>query len=525
MRTGDVTTTLTAAQKAGGKALCKVVLTFTATARANSTEYTVGDRVRPASATGRHYICTTTGTSHSSEPSWPTTAGDTVTEGGGSTLVWTDNGLVSQTYDNDSTTNRMLDLRHSEEEWSQTANIVIDNRDGNLTALKIEGFTAVISYGYNTSDGDEYSASAPLTVISQKTDSMQGELVTSLGCAGLFNLFGEDKANAAYNPDRINTDTVKTLLDAVAKKTLACFDHCTEHTPTYDSSYDDSIINAFKPADYFSVGLNESRLSAFRKLLRLTKCKARVENDSGTATIHIFQPTITGSSYNYEYNDAVTGHNFFDKSVRTRLVIPNKVTVSSHPDDTDSYTGTATDNPSYEALKFYLPEYRYARPSSDAQALLIAAAILQGYQLARERGHGHAMMNVYQEVMDYVKITDSRADDTRIGNIGALVRHYRPGTFDFEFRFGDLALEGLAGTISPSSPVTTQIDRERLPNYYRILFDEIERLGNNLNSLASLTNSILDYLAELAEQSRVAEFIRLSVIERLEIPQGRNKYT
>jgi len=353
-------------------------------------------------------------------------------------LVLSKAGESDVTY-SESSTNRILDARHTEAEWSQTAQVVVDNRDGNLTALALEGWSGVISYGYTTTDGAEYSSAAPLTVIAQKTDRMQGELVTSFSLAGLFNLFGEDKANAAYRPDDDNTDTVKTILDAVAGATLACFDHCEAHTITYDTGYDDSIIDTFKPADYFSIGLNESRLSVFKKLLRLTKCKARVENDSGTATIHIFQPTISGSTYDYEYNDAVTGHNFFDKSVRKRLVIPNKVTVSNHPDHEDSYTGTATDSDSYDALGFYLPEYRYARPTSDAQALLIATAILQGYQLAREKGHGHAMMNVYQEVMDYVKITDSWAGDTRTGNIGSLVRHYRPGTFDFEFRFGSLA--------------------------------------------------------------------------------------
>ena len=298
----------------------------------------------------------------------------------------------------------------------------------------------------------------------------------------------------------LGVHTVKTILDAVAGATLACFNHTEAHTITYDTGYDDGIIDTFIPADYFSVGLNESRLSVIKKLVGLTKCKTRVSNDSGTATIHIFQPTTSGDTYDYEYNDAVTGHNFFDKSVRKRLVIPNKVTVSNHPDHEDTYTGTATDSASRTALGYYLPEFKYARPVSDAQALLIATAILQGYQLARERGHGHAMMNVYQEVMDYVKITDSWAADTRIGNIGSLTRYYRPGKFDFEFRFGSLSTGGLAGTVSPSTPLPSQITQGRAPTY-QALVDEIERLyaevGNRVliedfNVLIDAVNWLLD---------------------------------
>jgi len=47
---------------------------------AASTAYNVGDVVRPTSRNGFVYVCTAAGTSGSSEPSWPTTAGQTVTD-------------------------------------------------------------------------------------------------------------------------------------------------------------------------------------------------------------------------------------------------------------------------------------------------------------------------------------------------------------------------------------------------------------------------------------------------------------
>ncbi|MFC6080941.1 DUF4082 domain-containing protein [Sphaerisporangium aureirubrum] len=51
------------------------------TARANTTEYAVGDLVRPASSNGHVYRCMVAGTSGSSAPTWPTTTLTTVTDG------------------------------------------------------------------------------------------------------------------------------------------------------------------------------------------------------------------------------------------------------------------------------------------------------------------------------------------------------------------------------------------------------------------------------------------------------------
>ncbi len=440
-------------------------------------------------------------------------------------IVLTQQGdSTTHTYGID-TTNRILNINHAEQEWSQTAEVQVSNRDGNLTALTLEGYLGVISWGYkDITQGDEYSATAPLTVISQKTDSLGGEVVSSFSLAGLFNLWGEQEATEAYTPDRINSDTVKTILDAIAGATLTCFNTYPAHTITYDSGYDDSIINAFTPADSFSIAKGESRRSAYKKALGYTKCKSRVENDAGTATPHIFQPLITGSNYDYEYKNAwgVTNHTFFNKSVRTRLVLPNKVVAMNHPDHDDTYTGNATDAASYAALgDQYYTKTVYVRASSNAQCALIATAVLQRFQIAAEKGHGLAPMNVGQEVMDYVKITDSRTSDSRVGNIGYLNRWYSfapklPTRFGIEIRFGSLLQPGLAGTILPSALDVGAPGTEGQTSASKIL-----ALQNAYLDLFTFVQQISDYL--IAQQESL-EFQRLSVVERFQGPMGTDKY-
>ena len=452
-------------------------------------------------------------------------------------IVLTQQGdSTEKTYDIDSTPNRILELSHKEQEWSQTAQITVDNRDGNLTALSLEGYTGPISYGY----GANYSAAAPLTVIAQKADSLQRDQVTTFSLAGLFNLWAEQEATEAYTPDEINTDTIKTIMDAIAGATMTCFGSYPAHTITYDSGYDDSIINAFTPNDHFSVAKGESRLSAYQKAIRYTKCKSRVENDAGVATIHVFQHET--SSYDYEYKDAIdpANHNFFDKSVRSRLVLPNKVVVRNHPDHDDSYTGNATDATSYAALNDqYYPKTVYVRPASNAQCTLIATAILLRYQLAAEKGHGITYMNCGQEVMDYVKITDSYVGDNRDGNIGYIHRWYsayekEPTRFGMEFRFGTLEIIGLAGTVPPKQtkitvPTGPQETYASLVDTVASLIDSYNGLVDDYNTLQGDVNfalakilALTNYVIDLQWEDRVA---KLDVYLRLQIPSGTDMYS
>lgn len=56
-----------------------------------STAVVAGELKKPTVANGHYYRCTTGGTTHSAQPTWPTTAEATVTDG---TAVWEEAGLL-----------------------------------------------------------------------------------------------------------------------------------------------------------------------------------------------------------------------------------------------------------------------------------------------------------------------------------------------------------------------------------------------------------------------------------------------
>lgn len=346
-------------------------------------------------------------------------------------------GEVAKIYYIDSGDDRILASRHIEQEWSNAGQVVLQDSDATLSALDLHGWVGYMGYGY----GANYSEAAPMEVIAQTTSSRSGSIVTSLGMAGVFDMMGEDHASEDYSPEDTNGDTVKVILTAIVTATMACFSHTKAYIITFDTGYDagDNLINTVIPADYFIISAGETRLSAFKKALAFCGCKARIEYDG---EVHIFVPEATTPEY--VYDDVVTGHNFYEKSVRKRLTIPNKVIVSSHPDHELQYTGTATDNASYTALLRYITDYRYIRATSNQQCQDIAEAMIKNHQLAAERGHGFAPMNCGQEVFDYVNIVDSKVGDERAGNIGYINREYSQGRFTMEFRFGKPSLGGVA---------------------------------------------------------------------------------
>ena len=411
---------------------------YTAVARSAwvaNTAYSVDDVVIPNTINGYQYRCTVAGASHATtEPTWGTALGVTQTDG---TVTW--------------------------------------EMDGN--------------------SGDEYAPRAPLKVDAQEFLSSETQLTCRLYLIGIPNDLAGDKAVSKYTQEDTNTSTVKTLLDAVAGATLSPYTSYPAVTLTYDTGYDDSIINAFIPADYFSVAVNENRDGKISELLAYTHCHRRAEADGAT---HIFQPTVSGTTYDYEFRlDVDTYHTFFSKALRHRFVNPNKEIVSSNPDHAPQYSGSSTSATSY-ALRAKI-RTTYRRVVSDAQATLIAAALIERDELAAERGSAVVPMNCGQELFDYIKITDSRENgDSRVGNIQymqfncALGIGNTDGRFDLTIRFGKLNMQSISALLGDTTG--ERITQVVGGGVSQDLINTIYALQDDVITLFKGQNEIIDYI-------------------------------
>lgn len=327
---------------------------------------------------------------------------------------------------------RILEIKHPEDPYSQKAEVLLNDWDTFLDDLNLKGFKAVIANGLVTSAGAEYSDNAPLWVITQQFTSGPGLLLCTLNLEGILDLMARDEASESYSPEETDTKTVKTLLTQIITATLAAFNHCYAYQVVYDS--EDSLIDSYKPKDSFRIRVGDTRLSKIKWLLDKTGCVARPQKDG---KIHIFKPTTTGTSYDYEHS-LEEGHTFFAKAYKERLIIPNYVVVKSQPDDDPQYSGFAKDDESYARL----PKRKHfrLRLESNQQATDIAQAYIDKYKLGSDMGSAEIPMNVGAELFDYDKVTDERQGDSRVGNIGYIYRHYRGGDnpkFDMTFSFGN----------------------------------------------------------------------------------------
>jgi hypothetical protein len=372
------------------------------------------------------------------------------------------------------------------------AKVTLDNSDASLSAIDLKGYKATISYGGTTSAGDEYSACAPLWVIGQTVDTSLSGLNCILTCIGIPDLLAEDRASTNIIPSQVGDVgwgyTVKTWINAILGATLSCYSHCTAYTVDWDS--EDSLIDAFMPNDGFRIYVGGSRLSAVRRLLDYTKCTMRVGDDGH---VHIFVPVTSGTTYDYEYKWSVPGeHPFFAEQYKSATIIPNYIVVQTLDDAGTPYLGYASVADKIGEIRAY---YQHAI-TSNAQGTSIAEAILSKIQLNAEIGWAEALiMNVGQEVGDYVKVTNSLSGQNRTGNIGSLVRNCKASktrkAFNISFTFGEqINAKGTENLLETYSDAYANIGRMSVKNLYaeNIIADQIDMTSVTLDTIGNGTS-------------------------------------
>ena len=325
-------------------------------------------------------------------------------------------GQATKTYSQ----TQVLEIDHTEEEFGGVATVLIDNSDNSLTTIDFEMYQGVISLGYvDPTNGNEFSASAPLYVLGQRFFSIQGLLVCQLSLIGIPNLMAMDKAEFEENFTDGDARTIKDLISQITNATLIPYANYVNYTITYDS--EDNIIDSLKPKTAFHVSENDTRLDKIKQLLGWTGNKMRMEDDGN---IHTFNPVTTGSSFDYEYKfDVADEHTFLSKEVRNRFVNPNQVVVRSFRSDDPQFSSNVTSATSF-AL-FRKTETLRFRMASSAEASNIATARIETYELNADVGAATVPMNVGQEVWDFIKVTDSRQGDSVTGNVRSLRRHVK----------------------------------------------------------------------------------------------------
>ncbi|KKM01237.1 hypothetical protein LCGC14_1796470, partial [marine sediment metagenome] len=459
------------------------------------TAYSLDDTINPAaSPANTFYVCTTAGTSGSSEPDpWPDfTGAPTVND---ETVVWT------------------------------------------------------------ATERNQYSARAPLWVVDQTFHSSRGNLSVTLILQGIFDLMDKDFAESIYTQEAGDANTVKDLLTAVAQATLAPFTNAKAYTITFDT--EDNLLDTAKPGQDFEVIEGETRLDKIKDLLAYTKCVARIEADGA---IHILSPVTDGETwavdtlyyvndyvqptspnnnfayrctasagdnkshaateptwpttaggtvvddqitwtavdFHYEYKVNVSGeHELLAKSHQKPLIMPNHITYKNHPDDDDAFSGTAefTDSSDITDQEHRLTVF-IKDLESDAVGLAYARAHIQRLRHQFQSGSAEVPINLGQETHDYIKLTDSRESDLRIGNVGHTKATVGRGIWRMLLALGDIRLGGFLGLLPAQEEAAI---RDFLKQSNEDLLRETRRVNDEMRITAELQE------AAQAAQVRKAE--------------------
>lgn len=312
---------------------------------------------------------------------------------------------------------------------------------------------------------------------------------------------------------------------------IECFSHCTSITATFDS--EDSLIDTYEPGSSFRISEGESRLDIVNRLLDYTACFKRVESDD---EVHFFTISSSGNAYTSDKGE------FYNHANRKAMVIPNKIVVKSINYEDDGYEGSATSTASYALLPITGSPIR-ATVTGSAQAASAATALISRLEVNSQVGSSSVPMNNYEQVWNYVTVTNNWNGSTTTGNIAYLNRVSMGGRFNQFFSFGRQAKRGIANS-APKREVKTEefildntnltwgmvkelfnIIDENTDDLYtklNIIFLALEKVGVKVDFLDKgvtfewVYSTLLQYLSDYYSLGEVVP--RLQITERAIMP-------
>ena len=383
--------------------------------------------------------------------------------------------------------------RHIERPYGGRATILLENSDKSITT-DYRGEKVVIGYGF---EGDGNSKAAPLWVLTQQDVSYEGEVAVQLECidiwlklsllrivagggvqldgtiAGSFQpgmkVTGQTSgatATVIYTGDgyiavsnvaktfstgeTVQSDVYSTIQIVVTgtsnfgggsppcwngdKTILEIIQQLTSGVVTVVLDSSDGVVDVYKP-NYETVN-NARVLDIIMDLMAKTTCAIRAENDDD---LHVLDITSAPGSPDYTYD---TDHSFFSNLRDTSSILPNRIiVVSAVPSTTGmtTYTGSAVDAAAKARFGIWITLVITANVTSDAEADQVAASMLSRVQMEATRGTIEVPMNCGQELFDYPRIDDNRADIDYQGRIGSLEHIWEPGTYRLIIGLGNLA--------------------------------------------------------------------------------------
>tara|TARA_Y100000310_G_scaffold345865_1_gene471893 strand:- start:36663 stop:38318 length:1656 start_codon:yes stop_codon:yes gene_type:complete len=348
--------------------------------------------------------------------------------------------------------NRILFLEHVEEVYNDYAVILLRNNDKALPS--VEGYWTEIGYGDTTSGGNEYAgdganggakASSRLWVKSQQNVSAAGKLYTILELEGVWSRFREVMLRLGNAPKWQRVYEGTTVYDRIEALIEA------EMSWTLDplGAQDDSIIDTLSlNFDVNDQGTFEFMAGMLYRLIRLTKTfiRSRAGNN-----FEIRYPQSADSvDLAFSSDSAPQFYSYTDRSI---IHIPNRVLVYANAGldglwhESTFVTGDAADSTSVGAYSEIAALFLAPDVGTEADADLIAAALLSKIKAESVVGIGLVPHHCAVELLDKLTFTDNRVSQNVYPSdgtvrVGGLKHTYRPGYYRLQITLGGQSVTG-----------------------------------------------------------------------------------